>query len=427
MIDNYSSTSNRNRLNFIRYPNTTALVEPRLGGYVSSNASRSSPAATEISNAGYSSTGRTSEHCNTAQILQQLHKNGNGAPSPFESNIMNTNTLVTPPLNVGVENSQLDSHPYVSHPMLPSTGNVNVSAYIAGLRYGLAMSSKQQQQPANDIDEPAAMASVSLNNVMENNELLFMNSSVGAKNNDLMKQPLQCFPVGTGNPAMESLATLAPFAIGTSFTTEDGSSPYRTAPPTTHRGKKIKMCRMESCMTPAAKRTPYCAQHSGPRRCEHEGCKKGAQGRTRFCIAHGGGRRCIHAFCNKGARDSKFCAAHGGGKRCFVKDCSKSAVGGSNMCTAHGGGKRCQHQGCTKSAQSSTPFCVKHGGGRKCVVEGCNKVARGRTQMCMVHGAPLVGVKKDTNIGNASKSNLIMNSNVNMQGTVAAMQPTLFC
>lgn len=228
---------------------------------MSSNTSRSSPAATEISNAGYSSTGRTSEHCNTAQILQQLHKNGNGAPSPFESNIMNTNTLVTPPLNVGVENSQLDSHPYVSHPMLPSTGNVNVSAYIAGLRYGLAMSSKQQQQPANDIDEPAAMASVSLNNVMENNELLFMNSSVGAKNNDLMKQPLQCFPVGTGNPAMESLATLAPFAIGTSFTTEDGSSPYRTAPPTTHRGKKIKMCRMESCMTPAAKRTPYCAQH----------------------------------------------------------------------------------------------------------------------------------------------------------------------
>ena len=176
--------------------------------------------------------------------------------------------------------------------------------------------------------------------------------------------------------------------IDSSNTSPSSAGPVKTgnARFIQRNGKKIKICRMDGCSIAAAKRTPYCEKHCGPRRCEHMGCGKGAQGRTRFCIAHGGGRRCIHPFCSKGARDSKFCAAHGGGKRCSIADCTKSAVGGSSKCTAHGGGKRCQHKGCTKSAQSATDYCVKHGGGRKCTVDGCSKVARGRTQKCMVHG-----------------------------------------
>ena len=159
-------------------------------------------------------------------------------------------------------------------------------------------------------------------------------------------------------------------------------------------GIKVKICRMEGCNDPAAKRTPYCSKHSGPRKCEFQGCKKCAQGRTRFCISHGGGRRCMHPDCNKGARDKKFCASHGGGRRCNIESCNKLAVGGGHKCTAHGGGRRCQSSGCNKSAQSSSSFCVRHGGGRKCKVENCRKVARGKSGLCMSHATQL---QDDTN------------------------------
>lgn len=155
-----------------------------------------------------------------------------------------------------------------------------------------------------------------------------------------------------------------------------------------------KICRMESCELPAARRTPYCKKHSGPRKCEHDGCIKCAQGRTRFCIAHGGGRRCIQPGCNKGARDRKYCASHGGGRRCIVEHCYKLAVGGCKTCTAHGGGKRCKFDGCTKSAQSSSSFCVRHGGGRKCSFPTCNKVARGKSRLCMSHSTQLGKAKQ---------------------------------
>ena len=163
------------------------------------------------------------------------------------------------------------------------------------------------------------------------------------------------------------------------------------APPTAQDdlGVKVKICRMEGCNDPAAKRTPYCSKHSGPRKCEFQGCKKCAQGRTRFCIAHGGGRRCMHPGCNKGARDKKFCASHGGGRRCNIDNCNKLAVGGGHKCTAHGGGRRCQSDGCNKSAQSSSSFCVRHGGGRKCKFENCKKVARGKSGLCMSHATQL--------------------------------------
>lgn len=53
--------------------------------------------------------------------------------------------------------------------------------------------------------------------------------------------------------------------------------------------KKEKICRMNDCLNPAAKRTPYCTKHTGARKCEFKGgCTKCAQGRTRFCISHGG-------------------------------------------------------------------------------------------------------------------------------------------
>mmetsp|Transcript_51722 Transcript_51722/g.155236 ORF Transcript_51722/g.155236 Transcript_51722/m.155236 type:complete len:268 (+) Transcript_51722:728-1531(+) len=148
-----------------------------------------------------------------------------------------------------------------------------------------------------------------------------------------------------------------------------------------------KLCRMDKCNAPAAKRTPYCAKHAGPRKCEFEGCSKCAQGRTRFCIAHGGGRRCVFAGCTKGARGKSFCAYHGGGKRCTITACTKLAVGSSPLCTAHGGGKRCKAPSCNKSAQSSFDFCVRHGGGRRCTVDGCSKVARGRSKLCMSHSS----------------------------------------
>ncbi len=151
--------------------------------------------------------------------------------------------------------------------------------------------------------------------------------------------------------------------------------------------KKRKTCRMDGCGEEAARRTPYCSRHCGPRKCEHEGCTKCAQGRTRFCIGHGGGRRCQHEGCTKGARDRHFCAFHGGGRRCNVKDCTKLAVGKGFTCTAHGGGRRCQHEKCTKSAQSSSNFCVRHGGGRKCKLPNCTRVARGKLGLCMSHAS----------------------------------------
>jgi len=148
---------------------------------------------------------------------------------------------------------------------------------------------------------------------------------------------------------------------------------------------KVKICRMDSCNEAAARRTPYCSKHSGPRRCEKGGCNKCAQGRTRFCIAHGGGRRCTVEGCTKGARDRFFCAAHGGGRRCTMAKCSKLAVDTQGLCTAHGGGRRCEIEGCPKSAQSNTNLCVRHGGGRKCSIDGCSKVARGKSGCCMLH------------------------------------------
>ena len=149
--------------------------------------------------------------------------------------------------------------------------------------------------------------------------------------------------------------------------------------------KKIKLCRMDTCAEPAARRTPYCLGHSGPRKCELNGCTKFAQGRTRFCIGHGGGRRCKFSGCTKGARDKQFCVSHGGGRRCRTQDCTKLAVGSSMLCTAHGGGKRCKAPKCSKSAQSSFDYCVQHGGGHRCIVESCTKIARGRTMLCMSH------------------------------------------
>mmetsp|Transcript_8235 Transcript_8235/g.12112 ORF Transcript_8235/g.12112 Transcript_8235/m.12112 type:complete len:250 (-) Transcript_8235:243-992(-) len=169
--------------------------------------------------------------------------------------------------------------------------------------------------------------------------------------------------------------------------------------------KRRKCCRMDGCAEPAARRTPYCANHCGPRKCEFTGCSKCAQGRTRFCISHGGGRRCQHPNCNKGARDRQFCAAHGGGKRCKEAGCNKLAVGGFNKCTTHGGGKRCKADNCTKSAQSSTHFCVRHGGGRKCAINGCKKVARGKTLMCMSHGA-ILSTKTALAFDNAPQTSL---------------------
>ena len=169
-----------------------------------------------------------------------------------------------------------------------------------------------------------------------------------------------------------------------------------------------KICRMESCELPAARRTPYCKKHSGPRKCEHDGCTKCAQGRTRFCIAHGGGRRCIHPGCNKGARDRKYCASHGGGRRCVVEHCYKLAVGGCKTCTAHGGGKRCKFDKCTKSAQSSSSFCVRHGGGRKCSFPTCNKVARGKSRLCMSHSTQLVKAKQGCGAQNMLSSNFCL-------------------
>lgn len=160
-------------------------------------------------------------------------------------------------------------------------------------------------------------------------------------------------------------------------------------------GKNRKICRMDSCEAPAARRTPYCIKHSGPRKCEFDGCTKCAQGRTRFCIAHGGGRRCIYPGCSKGARDRKYCASHGGGRRCVVEYCYKLAVGGCNTCTAHGGGKRCKFEGCSKSAQSSSSYCVRHGGGRKCSFPRCTKVARGKSRLCMSHSTQLVKANQD--------------------------------
>uniref|UniRef100_A0A7S2JR34 WRKY19-like zinc finger domain-containing protein n=1 Tax=Leptocylindrus danicus TaxID=163516 RepID=A0A7S2JR34_9STRA len=238
----------------------------------------------------------------------------------------------------------VDFRPYTAH-QLSSVAHPNVAAYIAGLKCGLVMSGIADSLPAPMLSVDVAVHPQPL---LAKGDGDFMNSY-----QQLQQQASICKP---------------------------------TVATTTKNGKKIKICRMEGCPHAAAKRTPYCSKHSGPRKCEYDGCKKCAQGRTRFCIAHGGGRRCIHPLCTKGARDSKFCAAHGGGKRCTEADCTKSAVGGSNKCTAHGGGKRCQAEGCAKSAQSATSFCVKHGGGRKCCVDSCNKVARGRSQMCMVHG-----------------------------------------
>jgi len=149
--------------------------------------------------------------------------------------------------------------------------------------------------------------------------------------------------------------------------------------------KKRKVCRMDTCESLAAKRTPYCTRHAGQRKCEFTECSKFAQGKTRFCISHGGGRRCLVSNCTRGARDQKYCAAHGGGRRCRFSSCTKLAVGGGFTCTAHGGGKRCQIEDCGKSAQSSSNFCVRHGGGRKCNFGGCDKVARGKTGKCMSH------------------------------------------
>jgi len=162
-------------------------------------------------------------------------------------------------------------------------------------------------------------------------------------------------------------------------------SPTSLGIPLKQSTRKRKVCRMDSCDESAAKRTPYCEKHAGPRKCESESCGKYAQGRTRFCISHGGGRRCLHPNCKKGARDKKYCASHGGGRRCRVEICQKLAVGSCDTCTAHGGGKRCQIETCAKSAQSSSSYCVRHGGGRKCVIKGCMKVQRGKTKLCMSH------------------------------------------
>lgn len=191
-----------------------------------------------------------------------------------------------------------------------------------------------------------------------------------------------------------------------------------------------KICRMDYCNSPAAKRSPYCSSHRGVRKCEHKNsdniqCSKYAQGHTRFCIAHGGGRRCQHPGCKKAARDKQFCAGHGGGKRCSVPGCERLALVSTRRgsaidilkCTAHGGGKRCHIQGCTKSAQSGTDYCVRHGGGKRCIVLGCEKVARGKTLFCMSHYRRLGPCQ------NLNNSSISIGTGVNSGGNALFCRP----
>jgi len=195
--------------------------------------------------------------------------------------------------------------------------------------------------------------------------------------------PLPC--TQTTDQASSSSIHIFPKLLNPQHIISPSSVPLTDSNISPTKTKKRKVCRMDTCDSLAAKRTPYCARHAGQRKCEFTECSKFAQGKTRFCIAHGGGRRCLISNCTRGARDQKYCAAHGGGRRCKFLKCTKLAVGGGYTCTAHGGGKRCQIADCSKSAQSSSNYCVRHGGGRKCNFGGCDKVARGKTGMCMSH------------------------------------------
>ena len=379
-----------------RHPATTMLVEPRLGFLPNVGIGKGETFVVHDHHPKTGSGSNANEEVNdTAQILKQLatlstsldnfpnvkrhdgeiaYQNhihfsnqevNNGCDYEKLVHLMGNRLSVStsPPSVPIVPPQKVDFRPYNSQPMLPSP---SMAAYLSGLRHGLTMSNpgtKNRWEVQQSIEQ----------------------------SNQSMVYDINCDALYSD----QILLSVAPFTVGASTSpTPDSTNAYHgirdskdLVDPTSRPSKKniIKICRMEGCFCPAAKRTPYCSQHSGPRRCEFSGCEKGAQGRTRYCISHGGGRRCIYPSCNKGARDSRYCAAHGGGRRCEVNRCSKSAVGGSRTCTAHGGGKRCQRKGCVKSAQSATPFCVKHGGGRKCAMEGCDKVARGKTQKCMVH------------------------------------------
>lgn len=213
--------------------------------------------------------------------------------------------------------------------------------------------------------------------------------AVAAFSNSMIMQLLSNQMIFSAPPSLNSILCQPILAsCGPNQVQQQRPEPLQNSPTLPQKSAQkslLKVCRMEGCNTEAARRTPYCKNHSGQRRCEAPNCNKCAQGRTRFCIGHGGGRRCQFEGCTKGARDKKFCASHGGGRRCNIENCKKLAVGRGNTCTAHGGGRRCQHEECTKSAQSNSTFCVRHGGGRKCKMPKCNKVARGKQGLCMSH------------------------------------------
>ncbi len=263
---------------------------------------------------------------------------------------------------------------------------VNSPIALSGSEGNVHSSSAPGQVPSSSVAMNKHQDSFSKNMLLQILSNQMINSS----------QVPACLPLGT-EPSFNS--NNVPFLalnrnnmnMGPTMCVPVGNSPTIEIPQlktsTKSVSKKRKTCRMDGCEDEAARRTPYCSKHCGPRKCEHEGCTKCAQGRTRFCIGHGGGRRCQHEGCTKGARDRHFCAFHGGGRRCNVKDCTKLAVGKGFTCTAHGGGRRCQHEKCSKSAQSSSNFCVRHGGGRKCKLPTCSRVARGKLGLCMSHAS----------------------------------------
>jgi len=445
VTDRYISTAQIRKFQQPRFPNVTRLVEPRLGVFMpmsinhnkfggSDGSSSAMNMTTTMGNdsANYtddalyrnasatsSSSNNHSELNDTAHILHRLASltttttttmdssrgctRAQQQPSKKEEDIaMNAHSVCNNQQSVESNFRQLydqrldadvslspmpiqqphaDFRPYISQPILL---NQSMTAYMSGLQRGLALAGENSKTSSDSMKQQDAIQHLLLEDNLFQKQIGM--NSCDAEHGSFSNQkfmPMTSFSVGTCSTTSSTPDDL--YDIDTSTLLLNPT----TRPGRRNRKQTVKICRMEGCATPAAKRTPYCSQHSGPRRCEFSGCEKGAQGRTRFCIGHGGGRRCIYPSCNKGARDSRYCAAHGGGKRCEISGCSKSAVGGSTQCTAHGGGKRCKRNGCDKSAQSATPFCVKHGGGRKCNLSGCEKVARGKTQKCMVHSASL--------------------------------------
>eukprot|EP00729_Bicosta_minor_P006747 gene6747-biopygen7167 len=131
-----------------------------------------------------------------------------------------------------------------------------------------------------------------------------------------------------------------------------------------HGGGSTRVCDVDGCKTIAQARG-RCTRHGANGWCKVEGCITPAAKGFENCIAHGGGKKrkpCSVAGCTTTSACKGLCGKHGGGaQECKIAGCTNISYGFLKTCRTHGGCGYCQHpSGCITPARKFGGNCKKH-------------------------------------------------------------------